>query len=353
MTSPPHPNPQRRREPSHDSGYKLLYGHAAMVRDLLTGFVPGDWVHRLDLSTLERCSGSYVTDDLRDRADDLIWRLRWGQDWLYLYLLLEFQSTIDPWMAVRIQTYLGLLYQDLIRAEQLSANGRLPPVLPIVLYNGSQVWNAAQTLEPLIERAPPGLNEYRPRQAYLLLDEQRLAQAEQAPTRNLSAALFRLEASRSAEDALAILHALVDWLKEPEQSSLRRAFAVWFARVFLPKRLPGVSVTPMTDLSEVYHMLADNVEPWTEQWKQQGLEQGREATRHLLTRQARRRFSPEIAEQSQPLLAQISDLDQLEELGDQLLLSPDGDAWLAQLKAHGHAIPIARDDDRERPETRA
>jgi hypothetical protein len=28
------------------------------VRDLLTGFVPGDWVRSLDLSMFERCSGS-------------------------------------------------------------------------------------------------------------------------------------------------------------------------------------------------------------------------------------------------------------------------------------------------------
>ncbi|WPL20119.1 Rpn family recombination-promoting nuclease/putative transposase [Thiorhodovibrio frisius] len=170
MTSPA-PTTPRRREPTHDSGYKLLYGHAAMVRDLLTGFVPGDWVSSLDLSTLERCSGSYVTEDLRDRADDLIWRLRWGKDWLYVYLLLEFQSTIDAWMAVRIQSYIGLLYQDLIRAEQLSAHGRLPPVLPIVLYNGTQVWNAAETIEPLLEPAPPVLADYRPQQAYLLPEE--------------------------------------------------------------------------------------------------------------------------------------------------------------------------------------
>ncbi|MCF7995344.1 MAG: DUF4351 domain-containing protein [Chromatiaceae bacterium] len=88
----------------------------------------------------------------------------------------------------------------------------------------------------------------------------------------------------------------------------------------------------MSDLSEVYHMLADNVETWTDQWKQQGLEQGRETTRHILIRQARRRFGPEIAEQSQPLLARISDPEQLEELADQLLLSPDGDTWLTQLK---------------------
>jgi predicted transposase YdaD len=343
---------KRRRDPTHDSGYKLLFAHAAMVRDLLRGFVPGAWVRALDLTTLERCSGSYVSDDLRDRADDIIWRLRWGEDWLYLYLLLEFQSSIDVWMAVRIQTYIGLLYQDLIRAEQLSAAGRLPPVLPIVLYNGAQLWSAAETLDSLIEPVPAMLADYRPRQRYLLLDEQRLAKVERLPMRNLSAALFRLEASRGADEAMAIVRALIDWLKDPEQSSLRRAFAVWLGRVFLPKRLPGVSFTPMDDLSEVYHMLADNVETWADTWKQQGreqgreqgleqgreqgleqgLEQGREATRHLLLRQVRRRFGSEIAERSEPLLARISDLEQLEELGDQLLLSADGKVWLSELE---------------------
>ena len=52
-----------------------------MVRDLLCGFMPGAGVRELDLGTLERASGSYFSDDLRDRADDIIWRVRWGQDW--------------------------------------------------------------------------------------------------------------------------------------------------------------------------------------------------------------------------------------------------------------------------------
>jgi len=59
------------RGETHHSGYKRLYSHVSMVRDLLQGFVPGDWVRELDLETLEKCSGGYVSDDLRDRADDI------------------------------------------------------------------------------------------------------------------------------------------------------------------------------------------------------------------------------------------------------------------------------------------
>ncbi|WP_459830633.1 hypothetical protein [Hydrogenophilus islandicus] len=40
--------------PHHDSGYKLLFAHPEMVRDLLLEFVPGNWQSLIDFSTLER-----------------------------------------------------------------------------------------------------------------------------------------------------------------------------------------------------------------------------------------------------------------------------------------------------------
>ena len=76
----------------HDHAYKLLFSHPEMVEDLLCGFVHEEWVSGLDFTSLEKVGGSYVADDLREREDDIIWRVRWGGEWLYVYLLLEFQS---------------------------------------------------------------------------------------------------------------------------------------------------------------------------------------------------------------------------------------------------------------------
>ncbi len=39
-------------------------------------------------------------------------------------------------MPVRIMTYLGLLYQDLRTSAAIAPDAPLPPVLPMVLYNG-------------------------------------------------------------------------------------------------------------------------------------------------------------------------------------------------------------------------
>ena len=145
---------------NHDHSYKNLFSYPRMVEDLLRGFVQEEWVQHLDFSTLERVGSSYVTEDLREREDDTIWRLRWGEEWLYIYLLLEFQSTIDRFMAVRVMVYLGLLYQDLIKTKQLTQTGRLPPVLPVVLYNGKPRWTAAEEIAELIEAVPGGLEHY-------------------------------------------------------------------------------------------------------------------------------------------------------------------------------------------------
>ncbi|WPL14128.1 MULTISPECIES: hypothetical protein [Thiorhodovibrio] len=47
---------------------------------------------------------------------------------------------------------------------------------------------------------------------------------------------------------MAILQqALVGWLQVPEHLTLRRAFVVWFGRIFLPQLLPNVSRPPMGD----------------------------------------------------------------------------------------------------------
>ena len=62
----------------HDASYKLLFSHTRMVEDLLHGFVHEAWVRDLDCTTLERVSDSYISDDLRSRRDDLVWRVRWG-----------------------------------------------------------------------------------------------------------------------------------------------------------------------------------------------------------------------------------------------------------------------------------
>lgn len=263
----------------HDHSYKLMFSHKQMVRDLLTGFVKEAWVEQLDFNQMEQVSGSYITDELRDREDDMIWRIWWRDRWLYVYLLLEFQSSEDKHMAVRIMSYLGLLYQDLIRQDAFTPSGKLPPVLPIVLYNGEKRWTAAQNVADLVEPVPGGLERYRPHLSYLLIDEGAIVDAPEwtDETRNIVAAIFRIEKHRDENDVSDAMGHLADWLSGPEQASLRRAIIVWFYRVFLPNRAPGLEfpeVSDFTNLHEVHDMLAERIKKWPELWEERGRQAG-------------------------------------------------------------------------------
>lgn len=264
----------------HDPAYKKLFHHRAMVADLVRGYVHEEWVGQIDFDTLERVPDSFVSDDWREREDDVIWRVRWGERWLYLYLLIEFQSSVDRFMAVRLLTYVGLLYQDIVEAERPKPGERLPPVLPIVLYNGAERWWARTRLDQLTEEdLPETLARLQPQLSYVVLDEKRYANHPLPATRNLATALFSLETSPTSEDLMAVLGRLVEWLKDPEQESLRRAFVAWIQRIGLKRYIPKTELYEIHDLQEMHTMLAERIKTWHEQWKQEGMELGMEQGR--------------------------------------------------------------------------
>lgn len=259
----------------HDRSYKLLFSHPELVRDLLCGFVQETWVAQLDFSSLEKVDPQYVGRGLSARTNDIVWRARWGAgDIVYVYLMFEFQSETDPYMPVRMLTYAGLLYEGLIRTKQLTPDGQLPPMLPLVLYNGSPPWSAEQRLTPLIQAGPRALEQYRPDIQYLLIDEGRYSEDELLPMRNLVAAMFRLENSRTGVQVGQVLGTLSEWLRSPEQAELRRSFIEW-VRGSILKKIPDVPVDTVHDLAEMQTMVVSLSVEWKAEARREGLEEGR------------------------------------------------------------------------------
>ncbi|MBU4611131.1 Rpn family recombination-promoting nuclease/putative transposase [Achromobacter sp. GG226] len=259
----------------HDSGYRGLFGHPVMVEHLLRGFVPEAWVGELDFTTLEPRGGHYVTDDLAERRTDLVWRVRLGGErWLYVYLLLEFQSRDDAWMALRMLAYVSLLYQDLVKTGEVGRAGELPPVFPLVVHHGSRPWRAAREMRGLFAAAPDALAAYQPSLRYFVLDEHRAGLP--GTDDNLVAHLIALEKSPSPQATRRSIMQLHRYLKAPRHDSLRRAFTVYIQRVLLARLVPGETIPEVNDLQEMDAMLAERVVEWTEKWKQDGLQAGLE-----------------------------------------------------------------------------
>ncbi|MDD2845004.1 MAG: Rpn family recombination-promoting nuclease/putative transposase [Rhodoferax sp.] len=258
----------------HDASYKLLFSSPELVRDLVLGFIPDEWLHSLDYRTLEKMPGSYVTDDLRHRADDVVWRVKVGHEWVYLYILIEFQSKVDPWMAVRMMSYVGLLYQDLIKAKQVLPQRKLPPVLPIVLYNGDAPWTAATNIADLIPKAPGLVSQFLPSMQYLLIAENQYTEAGLASMQNLVAAVMRLQRPHDQSAVLEVIDLLQSWLAD--NLELTRIFAIWIRAVLLRQSKHDLTLSKVQDLKELKMTLAARFEEWAQQHRQEGLEKGME-----------------------------------------------------------------------------
>ena len=89
----------------HDNSYKNFFSHPEMVSALLSGFIDPALIEHFDMHTLEKRGGSYVTDDLRDRENDIIWRVKCKKDWLYIYCWSFNRLSIGGWpLELQLQT---------------------------------------------------------------------------------------------------------------------------------------------------------------------------------------------------------------------------------------------------------
>ena len=264
--------------------YRELFAHPEMVRDLLRVCVPHPWAQALDLSVFERVNASYVSASGRQRHADVVWRLKVGRDWVYVYLLLEFQSRPDRWMALRMQVYVGLLYQDLVAQRRLSRHGKLPPVLPVVLYHGARPWRASTALAALMLPPPAGLETPQPEQKYLLVDQSKHARHDGAGRGNLVAALFALSRARTSENVRAVLQTFAAWIGDDENESLRASLTRWMQTMLRGEFGADADLPLASNLKEVHRMWnrkyatieAMMIDEKIQKYKQQGRREGRQ-----------------------------------------------------------------------------
>ena len=379
----------------YDAAWKLLFSFPTMPLDLLTGFIPREWIANLDLSAprsghpetgLKHRPGNLVSNGLLQRHSDMIWEVRFRDRPGSILMALEFQSTVDPTMAVRMLVYSALLYQGRLRSREPAskqappdeqdapskrespqrqtvppghdrpdhresphgeapASGSsepLPSVLPIVLYHGKTRWNAEKDVAGLCATPADGLAPYQPAQCYFLLDLDHFP-GPLPEGRNLMATLVRLVQSRSLEQEAAVVDELIEWLHEESASEgLVRAFWAWMRYAHVPEWRQGMDWPVLKDWREAGTMLRESVNEWTTKWMAQGRTQGRTEVMHRL---AARKFGVETAERLAGRLEEITDPERAVEVGEWLLECDSGEelldrvARLCESSATGNGAP--------------
>jgi predicted transposase/invertase (TIGR01784 family) len=158
----------------------MPHPHNLMVRAVLsdvteaTSFLqrhlPQEVSQALHWSTLTLCEGSFVDEDLRASEADFLYEIahRSSEESVWVYVLLEHQSTPDRWMRFRLLKYCCRIWDMSFRVHP--DQRELRAIVPLVFYQGARRWSYSSELADLFAeavRAWPGV----PRFAHGLIDQ--------------------------------------------------------------------------------------------------------------------------------------------------------------------------------------
>ncbi|WP_295445261.1 Rpn family recombination-promoting nuclease/putative transposase [uncultured Thiodictyon sp.] len=152
----------------HDAFFRESFGRREIALDFLRHQLPAEVLAEVDLGTLEISKDTYVSTDLRSAYSDLVYRLRYRDTRLNVYLLFEHKSSPEHWTLLQLLRYIAAEGQE-YRKQHPHAR-RLPPIYPLVIYHGERHWRAPRSFHELVAPLPSALAPFVPQFTYALHD---------------------------------------------------------------------------------------------------------------------------------------------------------------------------------------
>lgn len=132
----------------HDKLVKRMMSSLDTARDIFNEFLPEEILREIDLSQLELQRDSFIDDEHKMNAVDLLYKTVFQDKETYIWILLEHQRQSDYWMPVRIFKYMAIIWDHIRRT---SKSETLPLIFSMIIYNGEREYHHSLNLMDLIE----------------------------------------------------------------------------------------------------------------------------------------------------------------------------------------------------------
>ncbi len=228
----------------HDLGYSLLFSNKVIFKQLLETFVKEPWVSEIDFENIEKLNKTFISKKHRKHESDLIYKVKLKEQTAYIVILMEFQSTVQPFMAVRVLHYMMSFYLDLI--NQKSKPKKLPPVFPIVLYNGKDKWTAPVEIKDLIQDHEL-LGDFGIQFKYFKIAENEFSAESLLKIQKVISTIFFAEVHYDIDVLLAEITSL---FKKEEDRHALSLLSNWFKHLYENERITDAD---FEKLSQVYY----------------------------------------------------------------------------------------------------
>ena len=323
-----------------DRSYKRLFSSQKLVRHMAEAYLYGDWTADVRWDTLTDSATCTVSPGGIQRENDMVWKVnrRDGSEVL-IFLMIEFQSTVEKDMILRMNIYSAMLLWS--QCKRIRGRLELPKVAPVVVYTGTAPWTAATALAEVTPKWPRSLEPMGvcdQTMQYVLVSARDAPEIE-CRERNLADGLFRMERSDGKEEISAASVWMHEALQRANDEALEDNVVRWFNDVFCETRLTGMEAK-VSSLSEVPEMLDQNFESWADRFAAEGRAEGRaqglaegaaQGRKQLLLRLVRARFGQESAAAVEPALRSIRSIPTLDEIGDWVIDCGSADTLIARI----------------------
>jgi predicted transposase/invertase (TIGR01784 family) len=180
----------------HDKGYKKLFKNKSIFQQLLETFVPEAWIKELDFNTCESLDKSFISDHYKETASDIIYKVKRNRRNSFVVILMEFKSTVERFITLHLANYITNFYMDYV--ESTPNVKLLPPVFPILLYNGDKEWTAPTKISEVIDDSQL-LGKYALNFEYFAIPINKYDREYLLKIKNVVSILFLAEAHYDAE----------------------------------------------------------------------------------------------------------------------------------------------------------
>jgi predicted transposase/invertase (TIGR01784 family) len=153
----------------HDKFFREILSQKSEAQSFVQHYLPSQIVALLNLDSLTISKDSFIDKAFDEHFADLLYEVTLkddseGDKTVYIYLLFEHKSYLDPQVPWQLLDYLCKIW------AQDRKNGRLPrAIVPLVFYHGLKTWHLPTQFAQLFD-VPPELEAYIPHFEHILVD---------------------------------------------------------------------------------------------------------------------------------------------------------------------------------------
>lgn len=260
----------------HDKSYKTLFSNKDIFLNLINDFTEEQWKKEITTDNLTLVNKSFILADYEEVEADIVYQAEIGGQRVIFYVLLEFQSSIDHSMPIRLLMYMIEIWREMLKGiskEEIKRKDfKLPAIVPIVTYNGKDKWNVPVSFKEKImkyELFGDKLLDFE----YVLLDVNRYEKEVLLQKESISSAIFLLDQKVEYEEymnRLAIIVKAFNNLTAEEKLALKN----WLVNT-LSEEIKGVALSILNANKEEVDKMTANITRTIEEIKEAAKEQGK------------------------------------------------------------------------------